>query len=121
MALGALFVLAFAPGHEAKAGVATIAGTMAFNTFVIAQFFNILNSRHDRHSVFNRGTLRNKFLWISLSIVLLLQVAVTHFGPLQNLFDTASINGGQWLICIAVASAVLWIEEVRKLVVRRRA
>ena len=121
MAVGALLVLALAPGHEAKAGVATIAGTMAFNTFVVAQFFNILNSRHDRHSVFNRGTLRNKFLWMSLSAVLLLQVGVTHLGPLQSLFDTASISGSQWLICIAVASAVLWTEEARKLVVRRRA
>ena len=118
MAVGALLVLALAPGHEAKAGVATIAGTMAFNTFVVAQFFNILNSRHDHHSVFNRGTLRNKFLWMSLSVVLLLQVAVTHFGPLQNLFDTASISGGQWLICIAVASSVLWVEEIRKVITR---
>ena len=118
MAIGALLVLALAPGNDAKAGVATIAGTMAFNTFVVAQFFNILNSRHDRHSVFNRGTLRNKFLWMSLSAVLLLQVGVTHLGPLQSLFDTVSISGSQWLICIAVASPVLWAEEIRKAIIR---
>jgi Ca2+-transporting ATPase len=118
MAIGTLLVLALAPGTEAKAGVATIAGTMAFNTFVVAQFFNILNSRHDRHSVFSRGTLRNKFLWISLCAVLLLQVGVTHLGPLQSLFDTMSISGSQWLICIAVASSVLWAEEIRKAIIR---
>ena len=119
MALGALFVLAFAPGHEAKAGVATIAGTMAFNTFVIAQFFNILNSRHDRHSVFDRSTFKNRFLWISLVAVLALQIAVTHVGPMQSLFDTTSISLAQWLICIAVASTVLWFEEIRKVIVRK--
>ena len=118
MAIGTLFVLALAPGDEAKAGVATIAGTMAFNTFVVAQFFNILNSRHDHHSVFSRGTLRNKFLWISLCAVLLLQVGVTHLGPLQSLFDTTSISGSQWLICVAVASSVLWAEEIRKAITR---
>jgi Ca2+-transporting ATPase len=118
MAIGTLLVLALSPGNEAKAGVATIAGTMAFNTFVVAQFFNILNSRHDRHSVFNRGTLRNKFLWMSLCAVLLLQVGVTHLGPLQSLFDTVSISGSQWLICIAVASSVLWTEEIRKAITR---
>ena len=119
MAIGTLFVLALAPGDEAKAGVATIAGTMAFNTFVVAQFFNILNSRHDRHSVFDRSTFKNRFLWISLVAVLALQVAVTHVGPMQSLFDTTSISGSQWLICIAVASTVLWFEEIRKIIVRK--
>jgi Ca2+-transporting ATPase len=119
MAIGTLFVLALAPGTEAKAGVATIAGTMAFNTFVIAQFFNILNSRHDRHSVFDRSTFKNRFLWISLVAVLALQVAVTHVGPMQSLFDTISISGIQWLICIAVASTVLWFEEIRKVFIRK--
>jgi Ca2+-transporting ATPase len=118
MAIGTLFVLALAPGTEAKAGVATIAGTMAFNTFVVAQFFNILNSRHDRHSVFDRSTFKNRFLWISLVAVLALQVAVTHVGPMQSLFDTTSISGSQWLICIAVASTVLWFEEIRKAITR---
>jgi Ca2+-transporting ATPase len=119
MAIGTLFVLALAPGDEAKAGVATIAGTMAFNTFVVAQFFNILNSRHDRHSVFDRSTFKNRFLWISLVAVLALQVAVTHVGPMQSLFDTTSISGSQWLICIAVASTVLWFEEIRKVIIRK--
>lgn len=118
MALGALLVLAFAPGHDTKAGIASIAGTMAFNTFVVAQFFNILNSRHDTRSVFHRSTFTNRPLWISLTIVLSLQIAVTHVGPAQRLFDTTSISAVQWLICIAVASTVLWFEEIRKIIIR---
>ena len=120
MAIGTLAVLIFAPGQEAEAGIATVAGTMAFNTFVIFQFFNILNARSDTQTVFSRFTLSNSMLWLSLVIVALLQVGVTHVGFMQRLFDTTSISFGQWLVCIAVASSVLWLEEIRKFIVRRR-
>ena len=120
MAIATLLVLVFAPGPEAEAGTATVAGTMAFNTFVLFQFFNILNARSDRNSVFRRQTLTNRHLWIALAAVILLQVGVTHVGFMQRLFDTSSISGSQWLISIAVASSILWLEEIRKFVIRRR-
>ena len=120
MAIATLLVLVFAPGPEAEAGTATVAGTMAFNTFVLFQFFNILNARSDRNSVFRRQTLTNRHLWVALAAVILLQVGVTHVGFMQRLFDTTSISGAQWLIAIAVASSVLWLEELRKAIVRRR-
>ena len=119
MALGTLGVLIWAPGPEAEAGVATVAGTMAFNTFVLFQFFNILNARSDRNSVFRRHTLTNPQLWIALVAVIVLQVGVTHVGFMQRLFDTTSISITQWLVSIAVASSVLWFEELRKVFVRR--
>jgi P-type Ca2+ transporter type 2C len=119
MAIGTLAVLHFAPGPDAGAGVATVAGTMAFNTFVLFQFFNILNARSDRQTVFSSFTLTNRWLWVALAAVVLLQVGVTHVGFMQSLFDTTSISLGQWLVCIVVASSILLIEEVRKVFVRR--
>ncbi|MFM8383009.1 MAG: cation-translocating P-type ATPase, partial [Actinomycetota bacterium] len=119
MALGTLAILVWAPGPEAEAGVPTVAGTMAFNAFVLLQFFNILNVRSDRHTVFRRLTFTNNKLWIALGVVLVLQVGVTHVGFMQRLFDTTSISFAQWLVCIGVASSVLWLEEIRKLVIRR--
>ena len=47
------------------------------------------------------------------------QVSVTHLGPMQRLFDTTSISLTQWMVCAAVASSVLWVEEARKFTVRR--
>ncbi|MFM8482301.1 MAG: cation-translocating P-type ATPase, partial [Actinomycetota bacterium] len=119
MALGTLAILVWAPGPEAEAGVPTVAGTMAFNAFVLFQFFNILNVRSDRHTVFRRLTFTNNKLWIALGVVLVLQVGVTHVGFMQRLFDTTSISFAQWLVCIGVASSVLWLEEIRKFVIRR--
>ena len=120
MAVGTLLVLALAPGEAAKAGTASVAGTMAFNTFVLFQFFNILNVRSDRNTVFSRHTLSNRWLWIALSAVMVLQIGVTHVGFMQRLFDTTSISLSQWLVCVAVASSVLWLEETRKVFIRRR-
>ena len=109
MAVATLLVLNFAD-HK----------TVAFNTFVLFQFFNILNSRSDTLSVFRRHTFSNVRLWMALAAVVLLQVAVTHIGQLESLFDTEPISLNEWLVAIGVASTVLWFEEVRKLIKRRR-
>ncbi len=120
MAAGTLAVLAFARGAEPVAGTATIAGTMAFNTFVLFQFFNLLNSRSEERSIFARETLSNRWLWSSLAVVIALQVAVTHLGLLQRLFDTTTIGAADWAVCAVVASSLLWVEESRKLIDRKR-
>jgi Ca2+-transporting ATPase len=93
---------------------------MAFNTFVLFQFLNLLNSRSETRTVFHRETLTNQWLWISLTGVILLQIAVTHLGPLQRLFDTTTITAANWAVCLLVASSVLWVEEARKLIRRTR-
>jgi|694.fasta_scaffold62244_3 Ca2+-transporting ATPase len=120
MAAGTMLVLVIAPGEAVRAGTATVAGTMAFNTFVLFQFFNILNVRSDKFTVFRRQTLSNRHLWAALTAVVALQVGVTHWGPMQRLFETTSISLPQWGLCAAVASSVLWLEEMRKAVLRRK-
>ncbi|MEI6501562.1 MAG: cation-translocating P-type ATPase C-terminal domain-containing protein, partial [Armatimonadota bacterium] len=89
MAAGTLAILHWAP--------APIATTMAFNTFVLAQFFNILNSRHDTRSVFHRDTFRNRWLWLALGGVVVLQVLVTHVPVFEHLFTTSPINATDWV------------------------
>ena len=119
MAGGTLAMLVLAPGPDPQPGAATVAGTMAFTTFVLFQFANILNVRSETGSVFQRETLHNRNLWLALAGALALQVAVVHAGPMQRLFDTVSMTGLQWAACAAVASSVLWLEEIRKAVLRR--
>ncbi len=119
MAIGTLAVLAWAPGDEPQPGVATVAGTMGFNTFVLFQAFNIMNVRSERGSAASRFTFTNWRLWSAVGLVLSLQVAITHVAWLQRLFDLTSISLEQWAICAAVASSVLVVEEVRKAVLRR--
>ena len=120
MAVGTLAVLVLAPGPVPRGGTASVAGTMAFTTFVLFQMANLLNVRSDSRSVFDRETLTNRWLWLALAGVLALQILVVHLAPLQRLFDTMSITAAQWAVCAAVASSILWVEEAAKLLRRRR-
>ena len=93
--------------------------TLGFTTFVFYQVFNLLNVRSDRRSVFSLQTFTNQAIWFSLVAIIVLHIGVINIGALQDLFDTTSLTGTQWFFAIAVASSVLWIEEIRKAVVRK--
>jgi hypothetical protein len=47
-----------------------------------------------------------------------LQVAVVHIPGLNLAFGTVPLSAGQWAVCVAMASGVLWFREARKLVRR---
>jgi len=49
-----------------------------------------------------------------------LQVAVVNLPFLNTAFGTTPLGLGQWLVCAALASVVLWVEELRKVVIRAR-
>ena len=111
MAVGTLGLLAWAGGVYG----AEIAATMAFTTFVLLQFFNALNARAERETVFTRHLFSNRWLWISFGVVVALQVAIVQLPLLAGVFGTVPLEVSQWLLCIAVAASVLVVEELVKL------
>jgi Ca2+-transporting ATPase len=92
--------------------------TLAFTTFVLFQFFNVFNSRVESGSAFNRNFFQNRMLWLSLAGVILLQAVVVHWAPAQALFGTTALSLEDWGLAVAVASTVLLLDEVRKLLMR---
>ncbi|MGZ5689458.1 MAG: cation transporting ATPase C-terminal domain-containing protein, partial [Caldimonas sp.] len=46
--------------------------------------------------------------------------AVVHLPYLNVAFGTVPLTPGQWAICVAMGSAVLWFSELRKLLGRAR-
>ncbi|MER6153624.1 cation-translocating P-type ATPase [Streptomyces hirsutus] len=121
MAAGTLAVLIWAPGPEPKLGEATVAGTMAFVTFVFFQVFNLLNVRHDTRSVFSRETLQNTSAFVATGAVIALLIVIVETDALHGFFTTIDLTPGQWLACAAVGSSILWTGEVLKAVLRARA
>jgi calcium-translocating P-type ATPase len=105
-------------GIVGDSGSITEARTMAFTTLVLAQLFNCLNARSDRTSAFHR-MLTNPYLWGAIALSALLQVAVVELGFLNTAFHTTPLGRDEWLICIGLASVVLWAGELKKLVGRR--
>jgi len=119
MAAGTLIVLdASLPGGLLEgSGNMRYAQTMAFTTLMMFQLFNVFNARSDTQSAF-RGFFHNRWLWSALGLSLALHAAVIYVPFLQNAFSTASLSIGDWLRCAAVASSVLWLRELSKLITR---
>jgi P-type Ca2+ transporter type 2C len=119
MAAGTLLVLDFAlPGGLIEgSGDLPYARTMAFTTLMLFQLFNVPNARSDEQSAFH-GLFRNPWLWGAVLLSLLLQFLVVYAPFLQPAFGTVALNFGDWLLCAAVASSVLWLREASKLFTR---
>ncbi len=96
-----------------------VARTAGFTTLVLAQLFNAFNSRSETVSAFHRLFV-NGWLWGAVLLAALLQVAVVEVPFLQTAFGTAPLDLAHWGITVAMASVVLWFDELRKLVWRMR-
>jgi P-type Ca2+ transporter type 2C len=96
------------------------ARTAGFTVLVLTQLFNCFNARSERGTAF-RGLFANPLLGAAIALCVFPQVLVVHVGVLNDAFSTAPISGGDWLMCTAIASTVLWAVELKKLVIRRTA
>ena len=110
--------LGLAGGLLGGSGEIDEARTMAFTTLVLAQLFNCFNARSDRTSAFHH-LFTNRWLWGAIGLSVVLQVAVVQLTFLNEAFGTAPLSVGDWLVCLALASAVLWADEAKKLLERR--
>ena len=122
MAAGTLLLLdASLPGGLIEgAGNMRYAQTMAFTTLMLFQLFNVFNARSDEQSAFH-GLFHNRWLWGALGLSLGLHVAVVYVPFLQDAFSTMNLSVSDWLRCVAVASSVLWLRELSKIITRATA
>ncbi len=93
------------------------ARTAGFTVLVLAQLFNCFNSRSERGSAFT-GLFTNRWLWGAIAISVALQVAVVYVPFLNDAFGTTGLTVNDWVVCAAAASSVLWLDELKKLIVR---
>jgi P-type Ca2+ transporter type 2C len=100
-------------GFIGGSGTIIEARTMAVTTLVFAQLFNAFNARSDRVSAFHH-LFSNPLLWGAIALSTVLQVAVVHVSLLNRAFDTMPLTGRDWMICVGLASIVLWADEAKK-------
>jgi Ca2+-transporting ATPase len=106
----------YAPSGPMPSSLDT-ARTAGFTVLVITQLFNTINARSDTQTAF-RGFFANGWLWAAIALSALLQVAVVQLPFLNTAFSTTPLSPTQWLVCIALSSTVLWVSELRKLILR---
>ena len=95
------------------------ARTVAFGTMVTFEWFRAFNARSDEHSVFKLGLLKNRWLIISITVAVLLQLAVIYLPPLQKAFQTVPLGIDRWGVIILAGGSLFVIEELRKILFPR--
>ena len=108
----------YVPGGPMPSSLET-ARTAGFTVLVITQLFNAINARSETRTAFY-GFFANGWLWAAIAVSALLQVAVVQLPFLNTAFTTTPLSLSQWLMCIALSSTVLWVGELRKLILRQR-
>jgi magnesium-transporting ATPase (P-type) len=93
---------------------------MGFTVSVLASLLIAFNARSPRESAFYRP-LSNPRLVGAVVLALTLQVLVVHLPLLNTAFGTGPLRASDWIVCAALASSVLWVEELRKVAARWRA
>jgi len=94
--------------------------TETFTLMVLCQWFNVLNCRSPLRSAIGWGAPSNRWLAGGLALSVVLQAAVLYLPAMNALFHTAPLPLGGLLPLVALASVVLWAEETRKALARRR-
>ena len=97
------------------------ARTEAFTVLAVCQWFNVLNCRSELKSALNFSILKNFWLLGGLALGNVLHFLVIYTEPMNRIFHTAPIPMAEFFLIGAVASLVLWVEEIRKFFARRRA
>ncbi|GAB4037852.1 MAG: cation-translocating P-type ATPase [Rubrivivax sp.] len=95
--------------------------TETFTLLAMCAWFNVLNCQSATASALGPRLLRNPWLAGGLALSVALQAAVLYVPAMNALFHTEPLAPASLLPLLALASTVLWAEELRKLFVRRRA
>ncbi|MBQ7772586.1 MAG: calcium-translocating P-type ATPase, PMCA-type [Bacteroidales bacterium] len=90
-----------------------------FTTFVMMQFWNMFNARTlgGNNSAFYKIGENRNFIAIA-ALILLLQIVIIQLGG--GFFRTEPLTLEHWVMVIAGTSLVLWVGELKRLVMRLR-
>jgi Ca2+-transporting ATPase len=98
-----------------------LARSETFTVLAVCQWFNVLNCRSELKSALNFSLLRNYWLLGGLVLGNVLHFLVIYTEPMNRVFHTVPIPLTNFFLIGAVASLVLWAEEIRKVFARRHA
>jgi magnesium-transporting ATPase (P-type) len=115
MAAGSLVMFTWTLGRDETIEQAR---TTALTTMVIFMAFHVYNSRSEWQSIFLLNPLRNPFLLAATLGALAIHAAALHWEPTQFVLRVEPVDGGTWLRMVAVASTVVLVSELHKLLRR---
>jgi P-type Ca2+ transporter type 2C len=97
-----------------------VGATMLLTALSLSHVAVGLLARDQRNTIFNRAALPGPTQLRRYGIALLAIIAVTTIDVLERIFGTVELNLSQWSICIGIAASLVVVEELIKVVIRRR-
>jgi Ca2+-transporting ATPase len=95
------------------------AQTVAFSTLVVSELVRAFTVRSERVSIFKIGVFSNRWMiWAAASSLLLL-LAVIYIPVFDPIFNTAPLDGLDWLVLLPFAMASSIAAELHKWMLRR--
>jgi len=90
------------------------ARTVAFVSMSMFQWFNVLNMRSLKKSLFKIGIFSNKWILVSLAVSVLMMLAVIYLPFIQNIFQFIPLSLAEFGIIILVTSSIFIAGEIYK-------
>jgi P-type Ca2+ transporter type 2C len=97
-----------------------VAATMLLTTMSLFHLAAGLLARDQHNTIFSRAAIPGPTQLRRYGIVVVAIVLVTTIGLLQRIFETTELRLSQWSICVGLAASLVVVEELIKLVLRRR-
>jgi Ca2+-transporting ATPase len=95
------------------------ARTAAVNALVMGEIVYLFNSRFiHASSLSTRSLFGNRYVWIAIAALFVLQLAFTYAPPMQALFNTTFIDVDSWQRIAAFGLLLFLVVEVEKGLVR---
>lgn len=113
--IGGTSLAAYLIGHQHSIEVAR---TMAFAVIIFSQFTMIFSIRSG-NQWFTHRFFSNRWLWLTIALVVALTLIVMLVPTMQALFKLTALTAVQWWMVIALAVGVLVLSEAFKLLTKR--
>jgi P-type Ca2+ transporter type 2C len=99
---------------------AAVATTMAVTIFSLMNVALGLCARSQTRTVFSRDVIADRRQLTLYGGTIIAIVLATSLNVLNKILDTTSLTGGQWLVCVGLAGGLVAVEEIIKVILRRR-
>ena len=88
------------------------AQTFAFSTLALSQLFHSIGIKNINKSIFNKKTLNNPLLIVSLLFGIFIQMLVTTLPFLTNIFKTSLLTIYEFIVILLFSMIPLFVHEI---------
>lgn len=96
------------------------ASTMSLSVIVVIEMFNAINALSEDSSLLTIGIFGNPWLLIAAALSILLHSVILYVPFFANIFGTVPLTLSDWGLVVGFSFPVILIDEVLKLISRRR-